>query len=122
MLSKKENSPCCYIHFLFTFSIAISNDKMSLVSLSFFARFFSFFIFIKKFKSSNIFFYRRRILRTFHIAVDFLIVLYEGLYGRGEMESPPPAKQVPFGPKKGSICRAPRNEFARIRIIMFGAI
>ncbi len=32
----------------------------------------------------QLFMYRRRILRTFHIAVDFQIVLKRGLYGRGK--------------------------------------
>jgi hypothetical protein len=37
------------------------------------------------------FFIPEAILRTFHLVVDFKIVLYKGMYGWGEGEPPPPS-------------------------------
>jgi hypothetical protein len=45
----------------------------------------------REWRSRTLFMYRRPILCTFRIAVDFYIVLYEGLYECGGRESPPPA-------------------------------
>jgi hypothetical protein len=82
--------------------------------------------------------YRRPILPTFHIAVDFLIVLYKGLYGWGDraghskltsyqmalalliaISGPKIAYTVISGPTPSN---GPRNGFSRIKTVTSGAI